>query len=401
MKKLEPQFKSRVTIRRLPPSIDHDALVASLQAYSSQISHLTLVPGKARTFPNEPKLSVAYCHFSSAEALIAFSRAFDGHLYLQDGKAYKAVVEYATLQWKPSPSPVDPLEGTIEQDTDYQQFLHRLEHPELYEADAGSSDPKASERAAGSSPVTTPTITPLLAFIAKKKLEKKAKLAKKSKQAADKKKAVPPPVPIVTRILTSQTSESSPSGPSRKPRPGGTRTTASSSSSSLSVSSPLSSLPSPPLSTSSPTLLQSRPRSLSNTKSAAHVERPSGTHPEEDVVARAQRLASEAKRLQIPAGSTGKKKLPVSKSKHASQSAHASASHRHATAHSNPSSASLGGASSSSSSLSSLPSPTSPLAESSRSPNPVASLDVVARAQALAQQAKLSKKKPLPKLDVQ
>lgn len=117
--------RTRVIIRRLPPGITLETLKETLKSWSDMFSIEKFHKGKYRLSPKSPILAYAYLNFDNTKDIVQFHNEFNGHVFRDNRKYYKAVVEYSLLQHNPifnSPEP-GPL---IFNDTEYQDFVLKM-----------------------------------------------------------------------------------------------------------------------------------------------------------------------------------------------------------------------------------------------------------------------------------
>ncbi|KAJ1309938.1 hypothetical protein OPQ81_006697 [Rhizoctonia solani] len=151
----------KVVVRRLPPNLPENIFWRSVAQWitDESSSWKLYIPGKLRTKLNrENTPSRAYVEFNSPEAVIAFNRDFNGHVFRdKQGNESVAVIEYAPYQKVPHEKrKADAKVGTIETDEDFNSFLKALNKP-------AEPTPDINELVAQA--VTTipePTSTPLL-----------------------------------------------------------------------------------------------------------------------------------------------------------------------------------------------------------------------------------------------
>lgn len=184
---------------------------------SATVDYKQFVPGKLKNDANKQnKYARAYVRFLDVQSLVAFHKAFDGHIFRDSkGKESVAIVEFAPYQTVVLPpsaanqrrgrrAKADAKQGTIENDAEYLSFVERLnkagDDVKRSEGDllASLHDPKGKEKekeakqAAGKA-------TPLLLHLRAVKMAKvesaaALKKAKKMEKAATKAAAAGKPV---------------------------------------------------------------------------------------------------------------------------------------------------------------------------------------------------------------
>ncbi|KAF8682478.1 Utp21 protein [Rhizoctonia solani] len=153
--------KLKVVIRRLPPNLPENIFWQSVAQWvtDESSSWKLYVPGKLRTKLNrENTPSRAYVEFVTPEAVVAFSRDYNGHVFRdKQGNESAAVVEYAPYQKVPHEKrKADAKIGTIETDEDFISFLEALNKP-------AEPTPDVNELVTqGTTVIAEPTSTPLL-----------------------------------------------------------------------------------------------------------------------------------------------------------------------------------------------------------------------------------------------
>ncbi|KAF8758692.1 Smg-4/UPF3 family [Rhizoctonia solani] len=153
--------KLKVVIRRLPPNLPENIFWQSVAQWvtDESSSWKLYVPGKLRTKLNrENTPSRAYVEFVTPEAVVAFSRDYNGHVFRdKQGNESAAVVEYAPYQKVPHEKrKADAKIGTIETDEDFISFLEALNKP-------AEPTPDVNELVTqGTTAIAEPTSTPLL-----------------------------------------------------------------------------------------------------------------------------------------------------------------------------------------------------------------------------------------------
>ncbi|KAG8744764.1 hypothetical protein FRC10_009529 [Ceratobasidium sp. 414] len=157
--------KLKVVIRRLPPNLPEAIFWQSVSQWvtSETVSWKLFVKGKLRTKLNKENTpSRAYVEFLTPEAVIAFNRDYNGHLFRDKlGNESAAVVEYAPFQKVPHPTRKhDSKIGTIEADEDYIAFLNALNKPVEPTPDINEVAPQPVSSA---EPISTPLLDALRA----------------------------------------------------------------------------------------------------------------------------------------------------------------------------------------------------------------------------------------------
>ena len=115
--------RTKVVIRNLPPDLPEETFRETVDAagFKGRYGWFDYVRGKAKTKLTTP--SVAYLSFVDEGSLFDFSGSFGGRRFAadEDGKEYRAAVEYAPYQKVPRGKPRrDRREGTIEKDKEFQ-----------------------------------------------------------------------------------------------------------------------------------------------------------------------------------------------------------------------------------------------------------------------------------------
>ncbi|KAG8961649.1 hypothetical protein FRC03_005106 [Tulasnella sp. 419] len=158
----QSDVKLKAIIRRLPPHLPESKFWDSVSPWVTDetCSWKVFHQGKPKKRDNQEVVpSRAYVAFRTAEQLVSFSRAYDGHMFRdKQGNESFAVVEFAPFQKIPSEKKKqDTRAGTIEEDADYQSFLASLEAPAEPVAVPEVTKPTQDE------PTTTPLLASLIA----------------------------------------------------------------------------------------------------------------------------------------------------------------------------------------------------------------------------------------------
>ncbi|KAL2650414.1 hypothetical protein R1flu_018542 [Riccia fluitans] len=173
----EPQARTKVVLRRLPPSLSQAVLLDAIQSkYGERYTWFNFHPGKISH--KRPSFSQAYINFKKSEDVFDFYEDFDGHVFVNErGTQCKASVEYAPYQRVPKPrSKKDIREGTILKDPDYLEFLEALGKPTEFLPSAEvqlerREAEKAAALAAGGAKETV-VVTPLMEFVRQRRAAK-------------------------------------------------------------------------------------------------------------------------------------------------------------------------------------------------------------------------------------
>eukprot|EP00298_Acanthocystis_sp_HF-20_P006708 c16486_g1_i1.p1 GENE.c16486_g1_i1~~c16486_g1_i1.p1 ORF type:complete len:296 (+),score=99.86 c16486_g1_i1:32-919(+) len=120
--------KKKVVIRKLPPALQEEDFKKEIASYLHLCDWCVFCPGE----PAKKIHARAYLHFNSADDVPAFSKFFNGHVFLDArGIEYRVSVEYAPFQKIPRPKgEKDHRDGTIEKDPDYIEFVEKLTNPQ-------------------------------------------------------------------------------------------------------------------------------------------------------------------------------------------------------------------------------------------------------------------------------
>ncbi|XP_024544994.1 regulator of nonsense transcripts UPF3 [Selaginella moellendorffii] len=200
----DPLSRTKVVVRRLPPTLSEDALVSRIQTrFARPYLWMLFRPGKS-THRNQIH-SRAYIEFERPEDVLAFHEDFHGHVFVNEkGSQYKAMVEYAPYQRVPDLRvKKDGREGSILRDPDYLEFVDTLGKAAelLPSADVQLERPGSSREGV--------IVTPLMEYVRQKRAAKSAQRAAKAgfragsimgpppsgfviQKRGDKGKAVPP-----------------------------------------------------------------------------------------------------------------------------------------------------------------------------------------------------------------
>ncbi|XP_053672703.1 regulator of nonsense transcripts 3A [Anopheles nili] len=180
-KKDTTQPKSRVVIRRLPPSMTEEL-------FCEQISVDGQLPNYDDFYFVGPDWTLghhascrAYLNFTNPEDIFRFADSFDGYTFVDaKGLEYQAVVEYAPFQKLPKnrSRKKDLKCNSIETDTHFTAFKEALEAEER-EALHGRGTQEFSFKLEQEEKTTT---TPLLEYIAQRKQEKRDEKRRKQEE---------------------------------------------------------------------------------------------------------------------------------------------------------------------------------------------------------------------------
>lgn len=155
-------FRSKVVIRKLPPTLEKSQLDGLLAPWRQCINYAILHPGKVppmyfarakvsdlislfiRASGKKPRAAMAIVNFTNPQALLQFVQTLTSSPFVDArGVEHPLLVEFASYQVVPppcaSPPPSkDPLCGTLDGDDDYQKFLQDLETTEKQQQNATS-----------------------------------------------------------------------------------------------------------------------------------------------------------------------------------------------------------------------------------------------------------------------
>lgn len=125
----EDKQPTKVVIRKLPPNLTENSF---LEFTSPLFEHdyFYYVQDENPSFGDQ-SFSRAYINFINVHDVYSFTQKFDDYVFIDDtGQEYPAVVEYAPFQRIPKNRGnrrSDFLCGTIEEDSDYMEFVQQLE----------------------------------------------------------------------------------------------------------------------------------------------------------------------------------------------------------------------------------------------------------------------------------
>ncbi|XP_065223251.1 regulator of nonsense transcripts 3B [Planococcus citri] len=125
----EDKQPTKVVIRKLPPNVTENSF---LEFTSPLFEHdyFYYVQDENPSFGDQ-SFSRAYINFINVHDVYSFTQKFDDYVFIDDtGQEYPAVVEYAPFQRIPKNRGnrrSDSLCGTIEEDSDYMEFVQQLE----------------------------------------------------------------------------------------------------------------------------------------------------------------------------------------------------------------------------------------------------------------------------------
>ncbi|KAG6490627.1 hypothetical protein ZIOFF_051936 [Zingiber officinale] len=168
----DPTDRTKVAVRRLPPSMSQTTLVEQIDSrFAGRYDWFCFRPGK--NSQKDHIHSRAYVNFRKPEDVVEFAEYFDGHIFVNEkGAQYKALVEYAPSQQIPKLwLKKDGREGTISKDPEYIEFLELVSKPVEHLPSAEIQlERKEAERAGTTK--DTPIVTPLMDFVRRKRAAK-------------------------------------------------------------------------------------------------------------------------------------------------------------------------------------------------------------------------------------
>ncbi|CAJ1963776.1 unnamed protein product [Sphenostylis stenocarpa] len=164
--------RTKVVLRRLPPSLSEAALLAQIDAtFAGRYNWLSFRPGKISQ--KHISYSRAYIDFKRPDDVILFAEFFNGHVFVNEkGSQFKVIVEYAPSQRVPRQwSKKDGRDGTIYKDSEYLEFLELLTKPvENLPSAEIQLEKREAERSGAAKDI--PIITPLMDFVRQKRAAK-------------------------------------------------------------------------------------------------------------------------------------------------------------------------------------------------------------------------------------
>ncbi|KAJ9518903.1 hypothetical protein QJQ45_026259 [Haematococcus lacustris] len=159
--------RTKVVVRHLPAGLTQDGFVKTISKFvdPDRYNWLAYYPGKVSI--KSTVLSRAYLNFVDPHSVYEFKAKFDGHLFVSNkGNQYRCSVEYAPFQKVPLPSKRNPLENTIHQDPDYQQFAQQLQDgPALLPSAAAQRESQERAAAMAGTPPDGPPTNALLEYL--------------------------------------------------------------------------------------------------------------------------------------------------------------------------------------------------------------------------------------------
>jgi len=130
----------KLIVRKLPPCLTVEEIQASMDRVAIDAGEPHFLPiwtrfrsGKLAKPSRAMRHSVLYVAFKDHKEASRFANLFNSHCFLdgKNGMCYNAVVERAPNQQIPrAQKSKDPLQGTIESDTDYKRFLTKYAEAE-------------------------------------------------------------------------------------------------------------------------------------------------------------------------------------------------------------------------------------------------------------------------------
>eukprot|EP00300_Choanocystis_sp_HF-7_P028664 c34498_g1_i1.p1 GENE.c34498_g1_i1~~c34498_g1_i1.p1 ORF type:complete len:216 (+),score=33.96 c34498_g1_i1:135-782(+) len=174
-------MRTKVVLRRLPPSLTEEQLRTRLQTVLPKTNYFSFTQGSLG--PNASLFSRACLNFLSAADAVEFGASFKGVTFLDEaGVVYPMSIEYAPFQRVPRSVPFQATVGNGSLDTDtlflaFQDEL-RMRAQTLPSAEAVVEAREKEARARGDAPMI---VTPLIAYI-RAKQERKLQLQRKNER---------------------------------------------------------------------------------------------------------------------------------------------------------------------------------------------------------------------------
>lgn len=165
----DPLSRTKVVVRRLPPSLSQSDLLHQIDdRFSGRYSWFSFRPGK--NSQKHQRYSRAYIDFNRPEDVLEFAEFFDGHVFVNEkGVRHKALVEYAPSQRVPKPSSrKDGRDGTMYKDPDYLEFLKLIAKPVEHLPSAEIQLERKEAEQAGA-PKEALIVTPLMEYVRQKR----------------------------------------------------------------------------------------------------------------------------------------------------------------------------------------------------------------------------------------
>ena len=179
------KFLSQVVVRHLPPTMTQKQF---LEQISPAPEHNYFHYSKADLSLGQYSFCRACINFVNQEDIFVFKDKFDGYVFVdQKGNEYPAIVEFSPFQKIPrrrfgsNGQPLtakkrDSKSGTIEDDSDYKNFLEFLKESKsevsLPSAEIYLEEIEARDRELKANHGVTKVTTPLIEFIKQRKAEK-------------------------------------------------------------------------------------------------------------------------------------------------------------------------------------------------------------------------------------
>lgn len=169
----------KVVVRLLPPEITEEEFRKTVSDDKlALVKWSSFLAGKRYKGEAKPSLnSRCYLQFEATAQAEEFISEYHGRKFIDaQGEEFRAVACFTPYQKVPRKLQKDPREGTIEEDSVYQEFIAALQEKAVFEA---PEDPKASVRP------LEPGDTPLLHYMKARALERKARWEKKQSRKKD------------------------------------------------------------------------------------------------------------------------------------------------------------------------------------------------------------------------
>lgn len=170
-----------MAVRGLPSGLNRASFLEHVHGMLGEgaIGWCHVMPGKEKG--RKRNTSVALVGINDEALAKEFQDKMHGHTFV-DSQAREHEVDVELAPWQRVPRPTrkkDPLEGTLENDAHYQEFLQRLEEEQIALPRTGTAP--VTERPTPSDGKSTVVVTPLMVYL-RKKHEKKSRSKGKVKK---------------------------------------------------------------------------------------------------------------------------------------------------------------------------------------------------------------------------
>ncbi|XP_060042416.1 regulator of nonsense transcripts 3B-like [Erinaceus europaeus] len=183
--KEKKEVLSKVVIRRLPPTLTKEQLLAHLHPLPDH-DYFEFFSNDTSLYPHT--YSRAYINFKNQQDILLFRDRFDRYIFLDSqGQEYPAIVEFAPFQKaaKKKIKKRDNKVGTIDDDPEYRKFLENYATDEKM---TSTPETLLEEIEAKNRELITKKTTPLLSFLKNKQRMREEKREERRRREIERKR---------------------------------------------------------------------------------------------------------------------------------------------------------------------------------------------------------------------